>query len=228
MAAAEFPTIKADTTSYQAILAHSHPSGAESSPEFQVAVWRDWQALENLHLTGGPDQYQFDVQTAQELIKGSVDPQGLVRIASRQPARKMCPICLSAATLIDTPSGPVPVVDLKPGASVWTLSANGHRIAGVVSKVGSVAFPYGHDAIKLTLADGRTLVASAGHPLADGRTLADLRRGDPLDGSTVVDTVTIHLDDGATYDLLPTGPTGDYWANGILVGSTLSENQPPH
>jgi hypothetical protein len=25
-----------------------------------------------------------------------------------------------------------------------------------------------------------------------------------------------------TVDILPAGPTGTYWANGILVGSTLS------
>ena len=222
-AAAQFPAIKADTITYQAILAHSHPPGNESNPEYQLAVWRDWQALQALNLTGGPDSYQFALQTAQELIAGTVDSQGQIQISSRHPARKMCPICLSAATLIDTPTGPVRVVDLQPGSAVWTTSLNGDRIRGVISKVGSVAFPQGHDAIKLTLADGRTLVASAGHPLADGRTLADLRPGDALDGSTVVDTVTVHLDDGATYDVLPTGPTGDYWANGILVGSTLFE-----
>jgi len=26
-----------------------------------------------------------------------------------------------------------------------------------------------------------------------------------------------------TYDLLPSGNTGFYWANGILIGSTLAE-----
>ena len=221
-AAAQFPAIKADTATYQAIVAHSHPPGAESSPEYQLTVWRDWQALQGVHLTGGPENYDFEVQTAIELIKGTVNSSGQVQTTSRQPARKLCPICLSATTLIDTPNGPVRVIDLKPGSPVWTAAPNGDRIPAVISKVGSVAFPNGHDALRLRLADGRTLVASAGHPLADGRTLADLRPGDSLDGSTVVDTVTVHLDDGATYDVLPTGPTGDYWANGILVGSTLA------
>lgn len=222
VAAAQFPAIKADTSTYQAIVVHSHPPGVESSTEYQLAVWRDWQALQGVHLAGGPDSYDFDLHTAQELIKGTVDAHGQVRISSRQPERKPCPICLSASTLIDTPSGSVRVVDLQPGSAVWTASAAGDRIAGVVSAVGSVAFPDGHDALSLRLADGRTLVASAGHPLTDGRILADLRRGDSLDGSTVIDTATVHLDDGGTYDILPSGPTGDYWANGILVGSTLA------
>ena len=222
VAAAQFPAIKADTSTYQAIVAHSHPPGVESSSEYQLAVWRDWQALQGVHLTGGPDNYDFDLQTAQERINGTVDSHGQVRISSRLPERKLCPICLPATTLIETPSGPVPVVDLKPGSAVWTASPNGDRMVGVISEVGSVAFPQGHDALKLRLADGRTLVASAGHPLADGRTLADLSRGDSLDGSTVVDIGTVYLDDGATYDVLPDGPTGDYWANGILVGSTLA------
>ena len=65
-------------------------------------------------------------------------------------------------------------------------------------------------------------VAAATPRSAEAIELADLRRGESLDGSTVVDTVTVHLNDGATYDVLPTGPTGDYWANGILVGSTLA------
>jgi hypothetical protein len=30
----------------------------------------------------------------------------------------------------------------------------------------------------------------------------------------------------ATYDLLPSGPTGTYFADGVLLGSTLAVNPP--
>jgi hypothetical protein len=37
----------------------------------------------------------------------------------------------------------------------------------------------------------------------------------------VVAATSLRLHDGATYDLLPSGPTGAYWADGVLLGSTL-------
>ena len=46
--------------------------------------------------------------------------------------------------------------------------------------------------------------------------------GDRLDGATIVAVLPVHLSDGGTYDLLPSGPTGDYWAGGVLLGSTLA------
>ena len=33
--------------------------------------------------------------------------------------------------------------------------------------------------------------------------------------------IAVRLNDRATYDLLPSGPTGQYWADGVLLGSTL-------
>ncbi len=32
----------------------------------------------------------------------------------------------------------------------------------------------------------------------------------------------LELDEPATYDLLPSGGTGFYWANGVLLASTLA------
>jgi hypothetical protein len=31
----------------------------------------------------------------------------------------------------------------------------------------------------------------------------------------------VRYDGGATFDILPGGVTGAYWANGVLLGSTL-------
>jgi hypothetical protein len=76
--------------------------------------------------------------------------------------------------------------------------------------------------IQLYLEDGRSLLVSPGHPLVDGRTIAHLQPGDVLDGARVRSTRWLSYEGRATYDLLPTGGTGHYWANGILVGSTLA------
>ena len=64
---------------------------------------------------------------------------------------------------------------------------------------------------------------SPGHPTAQGKAIADYQAGDELDGRriTVVDFIT--YEGGRTYDILPAGNTGFYWANGILLGSTLKK-----
>jgi hypothetical protein len=220
-AAADFPVIKADAETYQAILAHAQPAGDESSPALQLAVWREWQKLQALRLVAGSAGYEFSVRTATATVTGTVDGRGNVTITATQPGRPNCPICLAAATLIATPAGPVRVTDLKLGDAVWTAAADGSRQASRVTALGSVAFPLGHEAIRLELSDGRSVTVSAGHPTADGRRVGDLLAGDRLDGATVIAATSLRLHDGATYDLLPSGPTGAYWADGVLLGSTL-------
>jgi hypothetical protein len=75
--------------------------------------------------------------------------------------------------------------------------------------------------VHLVLADGRELLVSPGHPTADGRAAGSLRAGDALDGSTVIGVDRVPYT-GRTYDVLPMGATGRYWANGILMSSTLA------
>jgi hypothetical protein len=84
-----------------------------------------------------------------------------------------------------------------------------------------VRTPTTHQMTRLRLDDGREVFASPGHPTADGRTLAQLQPGDALDGARVLSAKRIRYTDGYTYDILPSGSTGAYWANGILLGSTL-------
>jgi hypothetical protein len=73
------------------------------------------------------------------------------------------------------------------------------------------------------LRDGRELWASPGHPTADGKRLADLKVNDLLDRARVIKVDRLRYAGTATYDLLPAGDTGFYWANGILMGSTLGK-----
>ena len=77
--------------------------------------------------------------------------------------------------------------------------------------------------IHLTLNDGRELWASPGHPTSDGRTMGTLKIGDMLDGAQIMKLERVPYGGTATYDILPSGDTGFYWANGILMGSTLKK-----
>jgi hypothetical protein len=46
--------------------------------------------------------------------------------------------------------------------------------------------------------------------------------GDALDGSTITRWDLVPYSGDRTYDLLPSGLTGTYWAGGILLSSTLA------
>lgn len=128
-----------------------------------------------------------------------------------------CPICLSGDTSIDTPSGPVNVKELRAGMQVWALR-EGKRVAAPIEKVGQSATPPHHAMVHLVLDDGRELWASPGHPLTDARLVGRLAKGDTVDGASVSSVRPVAYDQPFTYDIL----AGEgYWANGILVASTL-------
>jgi hypothetical protein len=77
--------------------------------------------------------------------------------------------------------------------------------------------------VKVSAAKERTEPGfSRRRPLADGRLVGHLRAGDEVDGSSVVSAELVAYSGGATFDLLPAGKTGAYWANGVLIASTLS------
>ena len=67
----------------------------------------------------------------------------------------------------------------------------------------------------------RQLWVSPGHPTADGRVVDQLRSGTVYDGATIRIANLERYDQGRTFDLLLAGDTGFYWANGILLASTL-------
>lgn len=157
-------------------------------------------------------------------VVGTIDAGGTIAVDRRDPSGPPpCPICLARGTRIATPDGERPVEDLRPGMAVWTTDRAGRRIVGQVAAVGSTPVPTTHEVVDLVLSDGRTVDVSPGHRLGDGRRLGDLRSGDPVDGATVVSAALEAYDGGATFDLLPSGPTGTYWANGILLASTLAD-----
>ncbi len=135
-----------------------------------------------------------------------------------------CPVCLSGNTTISTPEGQFSVKDLKAGMSVWTIDSSGNKAAATILETSKVRVPSDHIMIHVVLADGRQIFASPGHPTADGRTVGELAVGSQLDGSTVIIAQPVQYNENYTYDILPSGSTGFYWANGILIGSTLKNS----
>jgi hypothetical protein len=129
--------------------------------------------------------------------------------------------CLAASDRISAPMGSIPVTQLHAGMIVWTVDAAGHRMTAFVVLVTHRPAAPGQRMIQLVLADGRVVDASPGHPTADGHRVGDLRPGDMLDGSRI-STVESFPYVRDTWDLLPSGPTGAYWANDVLLGSTLA------
>jgi len=196
----------------------------------KLAIYRHWKVASSIPLDPVDGaHWRFDylaqpVAGATEGVHttGTIDDHGTIEVDQRSlEGEPPCPICLSVGTMIGSPEGAVPVERLRLGDEVWTLDANGRRLAGTVIALGSTAAPADHHVVRLVLADGRAVTASPGHPLPDGRRLGDLRLGDAVDGSRVVVADLIVYAGGDTYDLVASGPTGAYFAGGIPLASTL-------
>lgn len=130
--------------------------------------------------------------------------------------------CLSASTMISTPQGDIRVIDLTPGMQVYTTNADGHRVIEQLELVSKVSVPRKHSLYNLRFSGGKSLLVSGAHPMADGSEVQDLKPGTVLDGAELVSIEKVSYAGGYTYDLLPAGDTGCYWADGVLLGSTLA------
>jgi len=134
---------------------------------------------------------------------------------------RMCPVCLSSSTMIETEKGDVNVKQLQVGMNVWTMNNKGQKELQSIVKLSTMDVGKHHIVSRVILADGRALDVSPNHPLVGGRTVGELKVGDQYDNSTVQSNQTISYQDTETYDLLLAGDTGYYFANDILMGSTL-------
>jgi len=131
------------------------------------------------------------------------------------------PICLSGETKISTPTGDVLVKNMKEGMAVWTTNKTGKKVSGTVILTGKTAVPSTHKVMHIKLSDGRELFVSPGHKIADGRTAGQIILGDTIDNAIVILASLVSYTEKYTYDILPSGSTGMYFANGILLQSTL-------
>lgn len=210
---------------YEAILRHLG-YGNSLTAQQKRAVFYEYIKLNSITLTPTGQKYEFSLRvgnygTQGTAISGVIDPGGAITVAKREPSFLSCPVCLAAGTLIDTIQGAVPVQEIRPGMSVWTLDASGAPITAPVVQIIRRPVPTDFQIVHLVLQDGRALFVSPNHPTDDGRRIGELRSGDILDGASVARFELVPYPDGWTYDLLPTGETGTYRANGIWLKSTL-------
>jgi hypothetical protein len=225
-----FPEIQANQEEFRSILNHNGLAGVITfTDEQKLLIYREHKKLNAINFEAVGDKYQFQIQTGAEgqqgsIVTGTIDGSGSIDVQKQEPAIPTCPICLAKGTLIDTPRGPIPVENLRIGDPVWTMNGSGERVAATILRTSRIPVPATHQVVHVTLSDGRELWASPGHPTTtDGRMLGDLVVNDRLDGGRVINVERLHYAGTATYDLLPSGDTGFYWANGILIGSTLAE-----
>ncbi|HJS18607.1 MAG TPA: Hint domain-containing protein [Anaerolineales bacterium] len=228
LAQQRFPELQADQEEFQAILEHNGLGGSTTfTDEQKLLIYHEHKKLNAIYFQLVEDKYQFQIQTGSEgqqgtIVSATIDGSGSIDELQREPGFPSCPICLAAETLIDTPRGAVRVEDLRVGDPVWTQDEAGQRVPASILKTGHARVPADHPMIHILLSDGRELSASAGHPTTDGRSLGDLEIGDILDGTMIVELERELYDETHTFDILPSGATGYYWANRILIDSTLS------
>lgn len=127
------------------------------------------------------------------------------------------PICLSPDTRIRTSGIEKQIKDIQVGSIVLS---DDKKPAKVI-KIGKTEVK-NHQILEVTFNDGTILKVSPGHPAADGRKFKGLKLGDIVDNRSVSDIKKIVYQHKYTHDILPDSETGNYYANGILVGSTLS------
>jgi hypothetical protein len=225
----QFPVISANAAEFSAILKHlGLPNKGEYTNEEKLRIYREHKKLTlAVEMTTSGDTYHFILRVGEgqgERIEGTITRSGKIKVLNREPSFNTYPICLAKGTLIDTPSGPVPVEQFLKGMAVWTVDDSGRRIAAAVVETEVTSVPSFFQVVMVRLNDGRTVTASWGHPTLEGRALGNYQVGDTLDGALVITVENVIYNGGATYDLLPAGSTGLYWANGILLKSTLATN----
>lgn len=228
-AAATFPAIQADEDEFSAILAHLGlgPSPAITD-ELRLNVYREHKKLRALTVMPEGDLFTYSLRIGEMsgdspgyLVEGTVTGAGVITETNRTESFNTCPICLAADTLISTPAGETPVSAIRAGDIVWSLDVSGDRVPSVVVRTGYTETPVDHELVRLVLSDNRTVMASPGHPLADGRMMGALSPGDTVYGAMVVTANRIPYGGQRTHDILPSGTTGVYFADGIALASTL-------
>ncbi len=223
------PEIRRDREAFDAIVEFEGLDPGNLSDDDLITINEDYKQIQVIDLTPADDGFSFSLLVADQggdyansHVSGTVDAFGKVDLGEKQPGEPLnCPICLARGVVISTPNGPVAVQDVRVGMTVWTTDRTGHRVRATVLRIGRTPVPATHMVVRLVLADGRTVLVSPGHPTPDGSRVGDLRAGQSFEGTRVVSARRVAYAGGFTYDLLPSGATGTYFANGVLLGSTL-------
>ena len=225
-----FDEVRADAPAFATIIARLRIDPTAPTADQKLAIYRVWKQLNAILLDpAGAGHFRFDYlnvpapgATEGRRTAGTIGADGSIAIEQQAPAGEPnCPICLARGTRIATPDGEVAIEDIRPGMRVWSLDSSGRRFVATVARIGQTLVPASHQVVRLVLDDGRIVRASPGHPLADRRLLAHVRAGDRVGGATALSATLERYEGGSTFDLLPSGPTGVYIADGVALRSTL-------
>jgi hypothetical protein len=224
----QYSAIRANTIEFAAILSRLNLGlNNDYTDAEKLAIYREHKKLTRMvTISANGNSYNFDLRVGQGQgwrYLGTITSGGEITVKTKETSLNTCPICLAKGTLIDTPGGPVAVEQLQPGMLVWSLDTKGGRMAVSISQTTSNQVPDGFRLIQFTLADGRSTTASPQHPTAEGRGLGSYLIGDMLDGNRVSNIEYVDYGWGSTFDILPDSPTLCYWANGVLLKSSIVE-----
>lgn len=127
--------------------------------------------------------------------------------------------CASPDTPIATASGNRAIRDLRVGDLVYSVHRDSIQLVPIkrIHRVAAV----NHHVLRVEFASGAKFEMSAMHPTANGKPLSAFGVGDELMGERIVRVTRIPFQHSHTYDILPDSDTGTYFADGVLVGSTL-------
>lgn len=225
--------IQKDSAAYHLIIRHlGLQQAANLTDQQKIAVYDEYQRLRAVHLEASGNEYRFRVRVIDNAhrikginlfqIEGRLNIQGRISVTMKQSLRAdPCPRCLAQGTQIGTPAGLIAVEDLQPGMLVWTLSREGKQVAQPILRMAALPVPQQHMMLHLIFTDGRELWVSPGHPTVDGRTVEELRAHSAYGSGNIEHIEVTRYNGRSTYDLLPGGETGFYWANGVPLASTL-------
>ena len=224
----QYAEIKADYAEFKAIIDHLElPTEGEYSIEEKLLIYREHKKLaRGVQLTTSGDKYNFTLRVEEgqgELIEGTITTSGKIKVLKREESFHTYPICLAKGSRIETSVGLIPVELVHKGMLIWTVDNSGSRVLVPVIKTANTPVPSSFRVVKVELSDTRTITASQNHPTADNKALGDYEAGDTLDGAQVTSIEYLTYTENATYDILPAGSTGLYWADGILLKSTLTK-----
>jgi hypothetical protein len=167
---------------------------------------------------------------AGETCCGTGGPQGPTPSCVMLSEGETCPfacydcMCASPTTPIATPSGERAIADLVVGDLVYSVDHDA-IVAVPITRVNRTPVPATHRVLRVTLANGRTLEVSGGHPLATRGTFDDLEPGGTLDETQVLGVQSVRYGYEFTYDILPASDTATYFAAGVRIGSTLAKQR---
>lgn len=145
-------------------------------------------------------------------------------LASEVDAKANFQKCLPQDALIETPMGKRQVNLLKAGDPVFSMDERGRKIIMPLAKVNSVPAGKNHQMTRLDFENGARVMATPGHPMPWHRVVQNVVFSS--DSVRVTARQTVPYYGPATWDILPEGPTGYYFIDGIAVASTLSESSP--